>query len=318
MFINKSKVVIVGAGAVGSSTAFSLVTQGVCDEVVLTDINAEKARGEAMDLQHCIEYLNRNVKVSSGSYADCANADIVLITASAPYVQGQNRLDMLDSSAAIVKGIVDPIMASGFDGIFVIISNPVDVISHYIWKISGLPRNQVIGTGTALDTARLKCLIAEKIDVDPRSVHCTVMGEHGDSQMVPWSRVTVGGKDFYNIMADNEDRLAGVKLNELAHQTAEAGWEILHRKGNTSYGIATTAVGIIKAILQNENQIIPVSTLLNGEYGETDVFAGVPAVLNRSGVKEVVEVRMTQEELEQFKKSVAVIREFGDKLNKRQ
>ncbi|HEX2985491.1 MAG TPA: L-lactate dehydrogenase [Caproiciproducens sp.] len=314
MLINKSKVVIVGAGAVGSATAFSLVTQGMCDEVVLTDINQEKAVGEAMDLRHGIEYLNRNVAVRAGTYADCGNADIIVITASAPFTKGHNRLDMLDASAKIAKSIVEPIMESGFDGIFIIISNPVDVISHYIWKLSGLPKNQVIGTGTALDTARLKCLIGNKIDVDPRSIHCTVMGEHGDSQMVPWSRVTVGGKDFFNIINDNKDRLEGVNLDELVRQTAEAGWEIVRRKGNTSYGIATTAVGIIKAILQNENKVIPVSTLLNGEYGETDIFAGVPAVLNRSGVKEVVEVRMTQEELERFKKSVAVIREFSQKL----
>ena len=314
MVINKSKVVIVGTGAVGSATAFSLVTQGVCDDVVLTDINHEKAVGEAMDLQHCIEYLNRNVKVSAGDYTDCSDADIVVITASAPYVKGQNRLDMLDTSKKIVKSIVEPIMKSGFDGHFVVISNPVDVMSYYIYKLSGLPKNQVIGTGTALDSARLKCLIAKKIDVDPRSVHCTVMGEHGDSQMVPWSHVTVGGKDFFNIIADNSDRLEGVNLDQMVLETARAGWEILQRKGSTNYGIATTTAGIIKAILYDENKIIPVSTLLCGEYGESDVFAGVPAVLNRSGVKEVVEVRMEEEELEQFKESVSVIREFSSKL----
>lgn len=314
MVINKNKIVIVGAGAVGSATAFSLVTQGVCDDVVLTDINHEKAVGEAMDLRHCIEYLNRNVKVSAGNYEDCSDADIVVITASAPYIKGQNRLDMLGASEKIVKSIVEPIMKSGFDGHFVVISNPVDVMSYYIYKLSGLPKNQIIGTGTALDTARLKCLIAKKIDVDPRSVHCTVMGEHGDSQMVPWSRVTVGGKDFFNIITDNKERLEGINLDEMVQETAQAGWEILQRKGNTNYGIATTAVGIIKAIMHDENKIISVSTLLCGEYGESDVFAGVPAVLNRKGVKEVVEVRMTEKELEQFKKSVSVIREFSSKL----
>ncbi|MBW7571762.1 L-lactate dehydrogenase [Caproiciproducens faecalis] len=314
MIINKSKVVIVGAGAVGSSTAFSLVTQGICDDVVLTDINQGKAVGEAMDLRHCIEYLNRNVRVSAGTYEDCGDADIVVITASAPYVPGQNRLDMLGTTKKIIDSMVGPIMKSGFDGIFIVISNPVDIISYYIYQLSGLPKNQVIGTGTALDTARLKCLIAQKIDVDPRSVHCTVMGEHGDSQMVPWSRVTVGGKDFFNIVADNQDRLKGADLKQMVHETANAGWEILHRKGNTNYGIATTTAGIIKTILYNESRIIPVSTLLCGEYGENGVFAGVPAVLGRNGVKEVVEVRMTDEELLTFKKSVAVIREFSSQL----
>lgn len=314
MIINKSKVVIIGAGAVGSSTAFSLVTQGICDEVVLTDINHEKAVGEAMDLQHCIEYLNRNVKVRAGTYQDCGDADIIVITASAPYKQGQNRLDMLSDSKKILKSIVDPIMESGFDGIFIVISNPVDIMSYYIYKLSGLPKNQVIGTGTALDTSRLKCLIADKIDVDPRSIHCTVMGEHGDSQMVPWSMVTVGGKDFYNIVADNQDRLKGADLKQIVKDTADAGWQILSRKGNTNYGIATTAAGIIKAILNNENKIIAVSTLLCGEYGENDIFAGVPAVLNRTGVKEVVEAHLTEEELREFKESVGVIRKFSDQL----
>ena len=191
MQISKRKVAIVGTGLVGATTAFSLITQGVCDEVIMIDINTERAYGEMLDLQDSIEYLNRNVKIKTGTYADCGDVDIIVITAGAPPKPGQSRLDTLELSAKICKSIVDPIMASGFDGIFIVISNPVDMITHYVQFLSGLPKNQVIGTGTAIDSARLKNMIAQLVNVDPRSVHAYSMGEHGDSQMVPWSTVTV-------------------------------------------------------------------------------------------------------------------------------
>ena len=262
MTTNKSKVVIVGTGLVGSSTAFSLLTQGVCDEIMMVDINKEKALGEVLDLKDCVEYLNRNTKVYVGDYKDCKDADIIVITAGAPPRQGQTRLDTLEASAKITKSIVSPIMESGFDGIFLIISNPVDIIAHYVQRLSGLPKNQVIGTGTALDSSRLKNFIGELIHVDPRSVHAFSMGEHGDSQMVPWSAVMVAGKPFYDIIRDNPDLVGDVDLDNLVVKTAQEGWEILNRKGTTYYGVATTAVGVIKAILHDENRIIPVSTLL--------------------------------------------------------
>ncbi|MDF2473689.1 MAG: L-lactate dehydrogenase [Anaerocolumna sp.] len=313
MTINRSKVVIVGAGLVGSSTAFSLITQGVCDEVMIIDINKNKARGEVMDLCHCVEYLNRNVKVVEGDYTDCGDADIVVITAGAPPKPGQSRLDTLELSAKIVKTIVEPIMASGFKGHFIVVSNPVDVIAYYVYKLSGLPKNQVIGTGTAMDSARLKYFIGELINVDPRSVQGYTMGEHGDSQMCPWSHVTVGGKRIYDILEDNPE-YKDVDLDEIVRRVTRVGFDILEVKGTTSYGIATTAAGIIKAIMNDENKIIPVSTLLEGEFGESDVFCGVPVILNRSGVKDVVEVHMTEEERARFKNSVAVIRDYSQKL----
>ncbi|MBA9008145.1 malate/lactate dehydrogenase [Clostridium saccharobutylicum] len=197
MSLKKSKVAIVGTGLVGSSTAFSLITQGVCDEILMIDINKEKALGEVMDLNHCIEYLNRNTKVVVGSYDQCSDVDIVVITAGAPPKPGQSRLDTLELSAKIVESIVNPIMKSGFNGYFVVISNPVDIIAYHVYKISGLPKSHVIGTGTAIDSARLKNFIGDLLNVDPRSVQGYSMGEHGDSQMVPWSHVTVGGKSFF-------------------------------------------------------------------------------------------------------------------------
>ena len=314
MKISKSKVAIVGCGLVGSTTAFSLITQGICDEVLMIDINKERAYGEMLDLQDSIEYLNRNVKVRTGEYSDCGDVDIIVITAGAPPKQGQTRLDTLELSAKICKSIVDPIMKSGFDGIFLVISNPVDIIAHYVYFLSGLPKNQVIGTGTAIDSARLQNMIAQLIKVDPRSVHAYSMGEHGDSQMVPWSTVTVAGKPFYDVIADNKDLVGDVNLVELVYKTTQEGWEILNRKGTTYYGIATACVGIIKAILYDENRIIPVSTFLEGEYGEKGVYAGVPTVLNRNGASDVLEIHMKSEELERFKASVQLIREYTDKI----
>ncbi|WP_033167911.1 L-lactate dehydrogenase [Clostridium sp. KNHs205] len=313
MTINRSKVVIVGAGMVGSSTAFSLITQGVCDEVMIIDINKDKARGEVMDLCHCVEYLNRNVKVTQGTYEDCGDADIVVITAGAPPKAGQTRLDTLELSAKIAKSIVTPIMEAGFKGHFIVVSNPVDIIAHYVYKISGLPKNQVIGTGTAMDSARLKHFIGELFNVDPRSVQGYTMGEHGDSQMCPWSHVTVGGKRINDILSDNKE-YDEINLDEIVYKVTRVGFDILNIKGTTCYGIATTAAGIIKAVLNDENKIIPVSTLLEGEFGEHDVFCGVPSILNRSGVSDVVEVHLTEEELEKFKKSVGVIREYTSKI----
>lgn len=309
----RSKVVIIGAGLVGSSTAFSLVTQGICDEVMIIDINKDKARGEVMDLGHCVEYLNRNVKVMIGDYKDCNDADFVVITAGAPPKADQSRLDTLELTARITKSIVEPVMESGFNGHFIIVSNPVDIISYYVYKLSGLPKNQVIGTGTAMDTARLKHFIGEIIHVDPRSVQGYTMGEHGDSQMCPWSNVMIGGKKIYDIIEDNEE-FKDLNLDDIVKEVTMVGFDILRIKGTTCYGIASTVVGIIKAILYDENKIIPVSTLLEGEFGEEDVFCGVPAILNRTGVEDLIRVRLTEDEMVKFKKSVGVIREHINKL----
>lgn len=316
MALRNSKVAIVGCGLVGSSTAFSLVTQGVCDEIMMIDINEEKALGEVLDLKDSIKYLDRNVRVRTGTYADCHEVDIIVITAGAPPKVGQTRLDTLEISAKIAKSIVNPIMESGFNGIFIVVSNPVDMVAYFVYKLSNLPKNQVIGTGTALDTSRLQNIIADLVRVDPRSVYAYSMGEHGDSQMVPWSTVTIAGKPFYDVMEDNKEWLAPINLDEIVQKTVKEGWEIYNRKGTTYYGIASACVGIIKAILYDENKIIPVSTLLEGEYGQNDIFAGVPAILNRTGVSDVLEIHMTQEELEKFEKSAQLLNEYNKKIMK--
>lgn len=315
MNIKRTKIVIVGAGNVGTTTAFCIVNQGLCEELVLIDLNEEKTYGEVLDLQHSISFMNRNIRIRKGTYADCSDADIVVITASAPMAKSDHdRLLMLDKSMTIIKGITESVMASGFDGIFLVVSNPVDVMSYYVWKISGLPASQVIGSGTTLDTARLRYYIGKKIDVDQRSINAYVIGEHGDSEFIAWSTATIGGKSIKDVINDNKDRLGNDPYEELRLETVNGGWEILSRKGNTSYGIGSSVTRIIKTILQDENHIYPVSVYLNGEYGVNDVFISVPTIINRTGVKEIVELKLDGKEKEEFMHSVSVMKENNAKL----
>lgn len=309
MKIPGSKVAIVGAGMVGSATAFALTLRGLCAEIVLIDYNKEKAIGEALDLQHSIEYQSRNVRVSAGDYSDCGDADIVVVTASVPMKGIRSRTEMLEQNIGIMDAVVDGVMASGFNGVFLVVSNPVDVLSWHVWKRSGLPKEQVVGTGTSLETARLKEIIAKLMRIDPRSVQGYAMGEHGDSMMVPWSHLRIAGKPFTDVMEDNPQKFAEVDLDDLVHQAAMAGHEVLRRKGSTQFGIASAVSAIVAAILRDENTVVTVSALLDGQYGEKDVFAGVPAVLGKEGVIDIGEYRLPEQELAAFKRSVAIIRE---------
>ena len=310
-----SKVVIVGAGAVGATTAYHLLVRGVATELVLIDRNEMKVQGEVLDMQHSIEFQKRNVRVKAGSYEDCRDANIVVLTAAAPAGGETDRLRMQDKTAEIFREIIPEIMKSGFDGIMIVVSNPVDVMTYHAWKLSGLPYSQVIGTGTVLETARLKSLIGQILDMDPRSVDGCVMGEHGDSMMVPWSHVRAGGKEFCNILLDSRERFQKVNLDELVEQTRIAGLSVLEKKGNTQYGIASAVAHIVAAILNDENMLIPVSTYLNGEYGVKDVFCGVPAILNMNGVKEVGNFHLTEEELVRFISSTEKIKSCIERLD---
>jgi L-lactate dehydrogenase len=314
MRISGNKVVVVGAGQVGATVAFSLVVQEVCAEVVLIDINELKASGEALDIDHGIEYLGRNTKITAGTYSDCKDADIVVLTVSAPFQGETSRLQMMDKSAAILKNVVPSIMESGFDGIFIVVSNPVDIMSYLVYKLSGLPKNQVIGTGTALETARLKQNIGRTIGIDPKNVEAFAIGEHGDSLVVPWSHVRAGGKSIYQILKDNQERFANLDLAEIEQTTRKAGFEVVRRKGNTQYGIASTTTGIISAILRDEYKTIPVSTLLEGEYGVKDIFCGVPAILNGTGVNEIINLHLEEKEQIAFIESANVIKSNIERL----
>lgn len=311
MSFKDSKVVIIGAGNVGSTTAYTIINQGLCEEVVLIDVNKEKAYGEALDMQHSVYFMNRNIKVKAGDYADCADADVVILTASAPMPKDSNdRLKMLEPSLNVIGSIVDSVKASGFDGIYVVVSNPVDIMTYYTWKKSGLPKERVIGSGTTLDSARLCCELAEMYDLDAKSVEAFVMGEHGDSEIVSWNSATIGGKQVDDVMSDNADRTGSTTKEDLRDKTVQAGWEIFNRKGNTCYGIAASTSAIVKSILFNENRIYPVTVELEGQYGIDGVFLSVPAIIGKNGIKEVVEIKLEPDELEALQQSADILKSF--------
>lgn len=306
--MNSNKVVVVGAGTVGATVAFSIITQGLCNQVVLIDPAQTKTLGECHDLGDGSEFLDRHVKVKVGDYSDCTDADIVVITAGRRPPQDANRLDELKFTLSIIGGIVDGIMGSGFDGVIIMVSNPVDVMSWYVYKRSGLPRTQVLGTGTALDTSRLKTIVGEETGLDPRNVGGFVMGEHGESQFVPWSTVSVGGKPFPQFLEDNRTRFTSVSTQEIENKTRARGNVIKEAKGGTNFGIASTVAGIVQTILWDERRIVPVSTLLDGEYGLHDVFLGVPTELRANGANEIVELSLTDEEMAKLHHSAEVVR----------
>lgn len=309
-----NKVAVIGAGAVGTSIAFDIILQGICDELLMIDINKAKAESEVLDLKHCTGYSNSSIKIKCGEYSECSDADIVVITAAAPLIKGQTRLDMLSTAKKITKSIVDPIMQSGFNGHFVIVTNPVDIISYYVYKLSGLPKNKIIGTGTALDSARLKVLLADLIGVEAKSVQAYTIGEHGDSQFIPWSTASIGGKQFDDILLDNKERLDGFDPDGILEEIKKSGWKIADVKGTTNYGIAATTVDIIKSILNDESKVIPVSAFLEGEYGINDVFIGVPAIINRNGISEIVELRLNDKEQSLFNNSVSILKKYINQL----
>lgn len=256
--MNRNKVVIVGTGQVGSTAAFAIVTHGLCNELVLIDHSAGKALGESHDLDDGSEFQDRHVKVRNGDYGDCKDADIVVITVGRKPPANSTRLDELGFTIGLVGDVVDRVMASGFNGVIVMVSNPVDVMAWYAWKRSGLPRTQVLGTGTALDTSRLKTIIGEETGLDPRNVGGFVMGEHGDSQFTAWSTVSLGGKPFTRFLNDNADRFSSVSTHEIEEKTRTRGNEIVAAKGGTNFGIASTVAGIVQTILWDERRIVPV------------------------------------------------------------
>ena len=312
--VNSNKVVVVGTGQVGSTTAFSIITQGLCNELVLIDPAKTKAMGECRDLDDGSEFLNRHVKVRVGDYSDCGDADVVVITAGRRPPKNADRMGELQFTLGIIGDITDGIMSSGFDGVIVVVSNPVDVISWYVWKRSGLSRTQVLGTGTALDTSRLKTIIGEETGLDPRNVGGFVMGEHGNSQFVPWSAVSLGGKPFAQFLADNRNRFSSVSTDDLESKTRDRGNVIKDAKGGTNFGIASTVAGIVQTILWDERRIVPVSTLLDGEYGEHDVFLGVPTELRANGANEIVELTLTDEEQAKLHHSAQIVRSYCEGL----
>lgn len=312
MAINKTKVAIIGCGAVGSTLAYYIASNQICNQLMLIDLREEKAWAEAADLTHSLGYSTGKMQISHGHYCDCSDADIVVLAVAAPYKPGMTRLDMYNDACKIVGAIVPQVMESGFNGIFLVVTNPVDLMTQFVQKCSNLPAKQVIGTGTSLDSARLRMYLADLLDVDPRSVEALCMGEHGDSQMIPWSQVTIGGKPFLDILADNPERLANVHPAGILQEISQVAYKVVASKGATCYGIASITGQIIRAILFDENKVMPVSCMLNGEYGVHGIYASIPAVLNNEGVKELVTYHLSDEENAQLKASLMVLKKYQE------
>ncbi|MFA7201667.1 MAG: L-lactate dehydrogenase [Candidatus Paceibacterota bacterium] len=299
--IETTRVVIIGSGFVGSTAAFTLMVQGIASEIVLVDVNKEKSQGEAMDIEHGLPFVP-GARVWAGEYSDCADADVVVITAGIGQKPGQTRLELASTNTKIVREIVKQIVSYTKDAIILMVTNPLDVMTYIALKESGFSKNQVFGTGTTLDSSRLKYLLAQEFDVSPDSVDAYMFGEHGDSEFPALSSAHIMGESIKNFPAYNEK-----KMQEISEQTKHAAGEIISKKGATYYAIALVIARMVRAILHNENYAFPVSTLLEGEYGFDDVCVSVPALIGRKGVQKIIPVTLSQEEQNQLQKSVEVI-----------
>ena len=299
---DKRKIVLIGTGMVGMSYAYALLNQNLCDELVLIDINKKRAEGEAMDLNHGVAFSGGNMEIYAGEYTDCCNADLVVLTAGLPQKEGQNRLDLLKENRKIFETILQSVLENGFHGIFLVATNPVDIMTRIVYEISDFPPEKVIGTGTALDTARLRYLLGEKFMIDPRNMHAYVMGEHGDSEFVPWSQAMMTTKPIFDLCGETEG-CHFQELLELEEEVRMAAYKIIEAKKATYYGIGMAMARITKAIFGNEYSVLTVTAHLQGEYGENGIYIGIPCVVNRMGIQRIVELPLGSEEKQRLHSS---------------
>ncbi|MFB9770671.1 L-lactate dehydrogenase [Lactiplantibacillus modestisalitolerans] len=302
---NHQKVVLVGDGAVGSSYAYAMVQQGLAEEFVIVDVIKDRTLGDALDLEDA-QAFTAPKKIYSGEYSDCSDADVVVITAGAPQKPGESRLDLVNKNMKILSSIVKPIVDSGFDGIFVVAANPVDVLTYATWKFSGFPKEKVIGSGTSLDSSRLRVALGKKFNVDPRSVDAYIMGEHGDSEFAAYSTATIGTKPV-KVLA-KEKGVSEDDLAKLEDDVRNKAYEIINKKGATFYGIGTSLMRISKAILRDENAILPVGAYMDGQYGLNDIYIGTPAIINSNGIGEIIESPLSADELKKMQDSAATLK----------
>ena len=309
MKADKRKVVIVGTGMVGMSYAYSLLNQSICDELVLIDVNKKRAEGEAMDLNHGLAFANSSMTIYAGEYSDCSDADIVVISAGAAQKPGETRLDLLKRNGEVFRSIIEPVTSSGFNGIFLVATNPADIMTRITCALSGFNPRRVLGSGTALDTARLRYLLGDYLKADPRNVHAYVMGEHGDSEFVPWSQALLATKPILELGSEAGWENITKDLNAIEEEVRTAAYKIIEAKNATYYGICMALTRITKAILGDEHSVLTVSAMLRGEYGQRDVYAGVPCIINQNGIQRILPLSLTEEELEKLGKSCDMLRE---------
>lgn len=310
--MKKGKIVLVGTGFVGMSMAYSMLNRGGIKELVLIDINKDKTIGEEMDLSHGLPFAPQKMKIKAGEYDECKDAEVVVITAGINQKPGQSRLELTAINAKMMKEITQNIMKSGFNGVIIVASNPVDVMTYVVAKESGLPKNKVIGSGTVLDTARLRYLMAEYLNVSSKNVHAYIMGEHGDSSFVPWDHAYVGCKKIKDVMKDNNKPMED--LRKIHEDVVNAAYEIIEKKKATYYGIGMALNRLVRAVLDDENSILTVSTYLENEYGQNDIYIGVPAIINSNGVRELVKLELNEEEQKKLDESCKIIKDMRKDL----
>ena len=310
--MKKGKIVLVGTGFVGMSMAYSMLNRGGIKELILIDINKDKTIGEEMDLSHGLPFAPQKMNIKAGEYDECKDAEIVVITAGINQKPGQSRLELTAINAKMMKEITQNIMKSGFDGVIIVASNPVDVMTYVVAKESGLPKNKVIGSGTVLDTARLRYLMAEYLNVSSKNVHAYIMGEHGDSSFVPWKHAYVGCKKIKDVMKDNNKPMED--LRKIHEDVVNAAYEIIEKKKATYYGIGMALNRLVRAVLDDENSILTVSTYLENEYGQDDIYIGVPAIINSNGVRELVKLELNEKEQKKLDESCKLIKEMRKDL----
>lgn len=308
------KVALIGTGFVGMSFAYALMNSGECDQLVLIDINKVKAHGEAMDMNHGLPFAKRNMLIFDGEYCDCCDADIVVIAAGVNQKEGEGRIALLHRNYEVFRSIIDPVKKSGFEGIFLVATNPVDIMTKITLELSGFDPSRVIGSGTTLDTARLRYLLGDYFTIDPRNVHAYVIGEHGDSELVPWSQAYVTTKSVFDIIDHSNGKFKIEDLNNISKNVTSAAQEIIKAKSATYYGIGMALVRIVRAIFGDEKSALTCSVLLNGQYGIHGVYAGLPAIIGRNGVEDIIVLDLKEDEEKAFINSCNFLKETAEQI----
>lgn len=308
--IQKRKIMLVGTGFVGMSFAYSLLSEKGIDELVLVDVNTDKAKGEQMDLSDGLLYANSKMKITAGSYADAADTNIVVLTAGAAQKPGQSRLELVKINANITKGVCEELKKNNFDGLLVVANNPVDIMTYVAWKTSGLPKNHVIGSGTILDSARLRHALSERLGFASSNIHAYIMGEHGDSSFVPWIHTYIGTKHLLEYLDENNIELS--ELQDIYISVRDKAYKIIELKKATYYGIGLALKRIVSAILNNEKAILPVSSYQNGEYGREGYFIGTPTVVGSNCIEQVISLPLNENDQQRFNHSFDTLKKTID------
>jgi len=302
------KITVIGAGFVGSTTAYTLMISGLVSEIVLIDINKDKAEGEVMDMNHGMPFV-KPVKIYNGDYSDCKGSDIVIITAGANQKEGETRIDLVQKNTAIFKNIIGEITKYNKDCILLVVTNPVDILTYVTYKISGFPKNKVIGSGTVLDSARFRYLLGDHTGVDPRNVHAYILGEHGDTEVATWSLANIAGIPMDKYCDECHGCKDSLSRKEIYENVKNAAYDIIKKKGATYYAVALAVRRIVEAIVRDENSILTVSSLLEGQYGIEDVCLSVPTIVNSNGIERILNVELSDKENQLLKNSANALKE---------